>query len=371
MLRSNAINPDPRLEKEARALLNSGHNVIILGWDRLGERNFKEFVNIGNFQVEGYFAQFRATFGGGFLKNLKSLILFQIWLIFRLIKLRNKFDVIHAADFDTILPSVLVKLLFGKKVVYDIYDFYVEAFSVPKSIVPIIKAIDYYCIKKSDCVILATEERIKQISGSSPKNIIIIHNTPEKIKFEQRDLFNRKNKIKTVISYVGILQEHRFLKEISDVVIGSDNLEFHVAGFGQLSDYFKELSSRNSKIKFFGKVDYDKSLSINSNSDVMVAVYDPKIPNHKFSAPNKLYESLMLGKPIIVCKDTGIDSIVEENKIGFSIYYNHESLKDAFIRLEQLDYKSEVFILKLQEIYKVKYSWQLMSQRLNTLYENL
>ena len=35
--RSNPIAPDPRVEKEARALRQAGHEVVVVGWDRTGE----------------------------------------------------------------------------------------------------------------------------------------------------------------------------------------------------------------------------------------------------------------------------------------------------------------------------------------------
>lgn len=34
ILRSNPVAPDPRVEKEARALSGAGYSVIALGWDR-------------------------------------------------------------------------------------------------------------------------------------------------------------------------------------------------------------------------------------------------------------------------------------------------------------------------------------------------
>ena len=34
----------------------------------------------------------------------------------------------------------------------------------------------------------------------------------------------------------------------------------------------------------------------------MTAIYDPNISNHYYAAPNKFYEALMLGKPLIMVK---------------------------------------------------------------------
>ena len=53
----------------------------------------------------------------------------------------------------------------------------------------------------------------------------------------------------------------------------------------------------------YGKLQYSQTLALESQCDIRVATYDPSIRNHKYSAPNKFYESLMLGKPIIMAKD--------------------------------------------------------------------
>lgn len=37
MLRSNPIDPDVRLEKEAISLVDAGHSVTLLGWQRFGD----------------------------------------------------------------------------------------------------------------------------------------------------------------------------------------------------------------------------------------------------------------------------------------------------------------------------------------------
>lgn len=65
----------------------------------------------------------------------------------------------------------------------------------------------------------------------------------------------------------------------------------------------------------------------------MTAIYDPKVPNHRYAAPNKFYEALMLGKPIVMAKNTGFDEIIEENNIGCLIEYSKSGLKMVFIHL--------------------------------------
>ena len=107
---------------------------------------------------------------------------------------------------------------------------------------------------------------------------------------------------------------------------------------------------------------YDDVLKLEMNCDILFATYNPKILNHKYSAPNKVYEAMALGKPIIVCRNTGVDELVEKEKIGFVIDYN----ADQFIKtIKQIDAKNyDLIAKKCIQLYKNKYSWDSMEKEL-------
>ena len=117
LLRSNPVAPDPRVENTGKALLNDGYSVSIVGWDRTGDPSHQKFVlgiPISHFHL-------RAEYGSG-MGNLIKLLQWQIFLWRWLIKHQSEFDILHACDFDTILPALWCKWLYKKRVVYDIFD---------------------------------------------------------------------------------------------------------------------------------------------------------------------------------------------------------------------------------------------------------
>ena len=95
-----------------------------------------------------------------------------------------------------------------------------------------------------------------------------------------------------------------------------DNVEFHIGGYGVLADDIYKISQRDDKVFFYGKLQYADVLALERQCDIMLALYDPAIPNHAYAAPNKFYEALALGKPIIMFANTGMDIVVRENQIG-------------------------------------------------------
>ena len=103
----------------------------------------------------------------------------------------------------------------------------------------------------------------------------------------------------------------------------------------------------------------------------MLAIYDPSIDNHFYAAPNKFYESLMLGKPVIMVKNTGMSGVVSQNDIGVLIDYSKESFISGVNEL--IDRKSQWQVMKerMKKLYREQYSWDEMERRLLELYAGL
>ena len=351
-LRSTSIVNDSRATKEINTYANNNCDVLVLGWNRQNLEVVSSNINI-NYDLYNK----KSEYGKG-IKNIFSLTMFQLWLYFKLKKYRNKYDIIHACDFDTAYISSKIAKKYNKKFIYDIYDYYVHCHSL-SFLSSFIEKLDIKTINKADIVIICTEQRKKQISKCNPKNICIVHNSPKITKEVEKTKFNPK-KIK--VCYVGILQDDRLLIEISKKITKEKNIEFHIGGFGKYEDYFKKLAKENINIKFYGQMKYEDVLNLESNCDILFATYNPKVPNHKFSAPNKVYEAMALGKPIIVCKDTGVDEIVKKENIGFVIDYN----ADDFIKIikEITDKNYDLISKKGIELYKNKYSWDSMEKEI-------
>ena len=211
--RSNPIAPDPRVEKIARSLSADGYKVIALGWDRTGKlpkEQDLDGLHISRLRIP-------ARYGTG-LTNLPALLAWELGLLWWLLTHRRSYQVIHACDFDTIIPALFCKLLWKKLVIYDIFDFYADHLRrTPDFLMRAIRWVDYWAIDKADGVILVDDARIEQIQGSHPKACVSIYNSPEDIPCQPRK--NRSLVQKMLrIAYVGLLQVERGLFEMIDVL---------------------------------------------------------------------------------------------------------------------------------------------------------
>ncbi len=316
-LRSTDGNPDSRLQKYLKYLSASNIVFHVLCWDR-----FLKFDNNTQFT---YFHK-KAEYGSG-MKNAFKLLLFNLFLIKQLYVKRNSYQVIHACDFDTILPAILFKLLFHKKVIYDIFDWFVDSREFHNKLIKsFILSFEKFSLKKADVTIICEEERKKQICWK-PKELWVLPNIPHFEKsLPKNEISNSKP---LILSYVGVLTRHRGLEKILEVVKNNPNLlYFKIAGFGELENQIKEYAGKYSNIEYYGSVPYEKGLSIMNNSDLILAIYETDIPNHIYAAPNKFYEGLYLGKPILTTKGTFVGEKTEKYKTGFAIGEPINEIKD-------------------------------------------
>ncbi len=367
--RSNPIDPDPRVEKEARALISAGYQVQAIGWDRSADLPLveeKDGIKIQRLAI-------KAKFGNG-LGNLPALLAWQIGLMIWLLKKNKTYEIIHACDFDTILPALIAKFLFKKKVIYDIFDFYAAHLRrTPEWIKNLIRKVDYWAISKANAVILVDDARYEQIKGSAPKKIITIYNAPEDLP--NIKLLNQKDPSasrKFHVAYIGLLQVERGLFEILEVFKVHPQWTLDMAGFGGDE---KEISARCASmpnVNFLGRIPYESALQLSISADALFATYDPSIPNHRYSSPNKVFEAMMLGKPIIVCKDTNMDIMIQEADCGIVIPYgNVLALEKALQTLAENPTVRKKLGDNGRIIYETKYSWEIMKKRLLKLYSSI
>ena len=161
------------------------------------------------------------------------------------------------------------------------------------------------------------------------------------------------------------------LLELCEIVSQYPQIELHIAGFGILEKSIIEYSKEFDNIYYYGKISYSNTLSLENMCDVMMATYDPNNKNNKYAAPNKFYEALMLGKPIIMSLGTGFDDIINDYGIGQLIVYSKKGLEQGLNELISRKSEWEHISFIEKELYDNNYSWDIMAHRLDGLYSSL
>jgi glycosyltransferase involved in cell wall biosynthesis len=371
MLLSNAFRPDPRVYKEAKALVENGHDLEIIAWDRDGKHPKKEVME--GFKITRYFRHAKPN---DFLSVASNISFFHYFAFRQLVK-RNP-DIIHCHDFDTITPGLWAAKLTGTKLIYDAHELYPEMVSdiAPKSVVSLLKRIDGYAAHRISAIICVSSALAEYFRESNAKNIVVVMNCLElNTMYKEKGQMLRKgldpDRKKLVVLYLGGLEPKRMVDRLLDISrdIGEDYL-LVLGGFGTLEN---EVRSRESKtMKFIGHVGFEEAQAYNNAADVIIGLYDPGNMNNRIGAPNKLFEAMAAGKPIIVAKGTFMSEVVEREKCGMSVTYGStEELLGALQKLrEDEELRTSLGANGLKAAGK-KYNWSVMKQRLLKLYSDL
>lgn len=367
--RSNPVAPDPRVEKLAEALCQADYEVLVLAWDRTGQLPREE-------DRSGYrIVRFSHTspYGSG-LKNIVNLLCWQAFLLRRLIREWQGSALLHTCDFDTLLPCLLSKALGGKRIIYDIFDLYADSRrTIPSLLRKLLHMLELKALEWTDAVILADEARWEQITGAKPRWVITVYNSPP----DTLDILRQNGSPPRVeelrLVYVGLLQVERGLLEMMEILNRHPEWHLDLAGFGG-GDEERILGLARSlpNVTWHGRVPYKQALELSYAADVLFATYDPAIPNHRYSSPNKVFEAMMLAKPVVVARGTGIDRLVEEVNCGLVVLYGDvAALEAALIRLARDPALRQRLGENGRRAYEEKYSWNLMHERLLALYRKL
>lgn len=325
LLRSQDIFSDSRVIKYEKWYKKNGIAYRIVGWDRKGQNLTREntdyYTGIAGFQQGA--------------RGIVGRIKWDFFLLRYLFKHLKEYKVIHACDFDTVLPALVMKV-FGKKVIFDIFDWFSDEVKTGIWFIDsLINFLEKTSVKLADLVIICEKGRLEQMK-ITPHKYLIIPNMPffcNKVDTSRKDIDDHHREIRLV--YVGGLVENRGLDELIDVIALFPYIKLIIAGYGseEITDNIAEHAKLCENINFLGKVSYEKALMLMQDADILYAMYYLDNPNHRFAAPNKFYESILLRKPIITTKNTLVGNMVKENHSGFVIDEGKESLMKFFSSL--------------------------------------
>jgi len=366
ILRANPIDPDPRVEKTARALASAGAAVTVLGRASASGMTLTEAGE--GLEIKRLKPALRTRKG---LWNLPGLCVWQWNAFFWMIRNRKTYTALHACDLAAVIPALWAGRILSVKVVYDIFDLYADTLNrTPGWMVRLVRQVELSLIGAADALILADDSRIDQIRGSKPKRVTIINNTPEEyIPTASTGLKPEQSKLHIV--YVGTLEWRRGLREWMEVVRRHADWSLLLTGRGRDEGEIRALAKGIANIVVTGPVIYEWALALEAAGDVIPATFDPGVPNHRYASPNKLYEAMMLGKPIVCAAQTGMDEIVHSAECGIVISYGKtEELERALIQLADAALRDRLG-RNGQRCYREKFAWPVIRARLLALYKEI
>ncbi len=310
---------DVRVGKIADSLAALGCEVLVLGWDRSGSAPRHEQTRFGSVQR----VRIRAGSGSG-IRLLPKLLGF--WLRVGVILTRERFDAVHACDFDALFPCLVVARIKRKRLVYDMFDFYAEGPNVPSPLRWLVRKLDRVGMRLADHLVVVDPVRLVYLPESCRKRARVIYNTPpdrlEWTRTADVPRIPRRQPGVFRVVYSGSLLPGRFILEMATAIGGLSRCEMVIAGFGP--DWFRRQLAHHveslGNVRYLGSLSsFEESIYLESTADMLFALYDTSIPNNRTMSANKLFEAFMLAKPIVVNRGTSMEDKVEQAGAGLVV----------------------------------------------------
>jgi glycosyltransferase involved in cell wall biosynthesis len=356
VIRSNSTIHDIRVRKIVRSL-SKRYSITVLGWDRDGKSLKLEKRHTWDLKL----FKISAPYGSPAL--VLYLPLFWTWILIMLFIHRPR--VVHACDLDTVLPSYIYKVIFKKKLIFDVFDRYAMAY-IPQKFrrtYSIVNRIEESLGKRADVLITVSSGLLKSFKKKL-KDFAIVMNCPEDSFIE---LEKRQNAVFTLV-YTGAIVKNRGLENISAAIKHIDNVLLIIAGRvidEELLDHLLKLSN----IQYKGLLHPDDALLLEAGADALVILYDLRDPINNFSMPNKLFEAMMFGLPMIT---NVAPVVVKALDCGIIVEYNNiNQIREAVLILRDNIGLRKQFGINSRTAFLKKYNWKMMENELYKIYENL
>ena len=359
---------DPRVYKEAKALVDSGYEVSVIVWDRKNSYEKEDTVDgIRLFRIKNK----------GVMKVLPHDLLrnpLWWWTAYKkgveLFKKDFNFDVVHCHDLDTLVAGVLLKKKLGVKLVYDAHEIfgYMVSRDMPRCVVKISFLMEKVLVSKVDQIITVNEPLKDYFKKITSKPITLVMNCKDLILNEYK---SSKNEVFTLL-YIGVLNKNRMFPEIVDFIGNIPDVKFIIAGkMENLYEIVQTRSSLYSNVKFLGTIAFRDVIKTTLESDVVVCMINPADPNNKIALANKQFEAMVCGRPIITTDGTYVGKLTKELNCGLVVNYDKDSLKKAILELKNDKDLCERLGKNGLGAAKKKYNWTKQKKQLLDMYSSL
>ena len=313
----NDLVTDQRVDRACRALVKSGYDVLLVG------RVLPASLAMGDKPYQHH--RMKLIFTQGPLFYLE----FQLRLFFFL--LFKKAELLYSNDLDTLLPNYLNAKLKSAKLIYDSHELFCE---VPELIEhplkrKIWKTLERYLFPKLQNIITVNPSIAEIYEKEYHKKLYVVRNIPLSRPisktWSKKELGLPENKKIIILQGAGI-NVHRGTEELVEAMQYVDHTILLIVGSGDVIEELKKMRLElklEERVIITGKVPYEQLANYTRIADLGLSLDKDTNLNYRYSLPNKLFDYIHAGLPVLISPLVEISRIVNNYEIGI-IIESHE-----------------------------------------------
>ena len=234
-------------------------------------------------------------------------------------------DVFHSHDLNTLYIGTQCAAKTGAKLVYDSHELATERNRMDAKWRKWAIWNEKRGLPKADALITASPAWVpflRERYGAIPSLAIDLNNVPD--YFEHVTPRNLRGELNIpaevpLLLYQGSIQENRGIEQALEATLMIEGAVLVVVGYGYHRPTLEaEVARRNigHRIKFFGPIPNDELLAWTAAADIGMANIINSSISYYTCLPNKLFEYMMAGVPVIGSDSPEIGRVVRETGVG-------------------------------------------------------
>ncbi len=357
--------------KEAKSLVKAGYDVSVIGCTKSRIEEKKDGIEIIGLDK-----------GAGLRSNLL------LWSNLAHEALDKDADIYHCHEPESFFVALYLRLFYGKKIVYDVHEYYVDVIPLASLPMKIFLSFMLYLVEPLFCrfaeAVITADDGISKRYLNFNKNVEVIFNFPTFDVFSDADsiIQNEKYPGRFVMIYVGGLSEERGIlelikaahkasrvhPEVKLIIIG----EFRTESFRDSCIEYVRSNGLADNVEFLGYVPHNEVPGYINASDVGTALFHPTRRFAKTAYPIKLFEYMICGKPVLVSDLPAIRRIIEESGCGLLV--NPTDIDDvakAIVFMLEHPLETKTMGYSGRRAVQNKYNWSKMEINLLKIYKDI
>ncbi|MDZ7846781.1 MAG: glycosyltransferase [Owenweeksia sp.] len=237
----------------------------------------------------------------------------------------NRFDLYLSNDLDTLLPNFLVSKLYNKPLIYDSHEYFTGVPEIQQR--PFVKwvwtRLEGFLFPRLSEVVTVNESIAELYRQQYGKQVEVVRNISDARlpaeRVSRQELGLPPHAFLLLNQGAGINIDRGMEECLEALPLLPPEVMLMIVGSGDALPGLKQMASQlnlEHRVFFIPRQPYLKMLQYTLQADAGLSLDKPTSPNYQYSLPNKIFDYIKCGLPVVVSSVVEVKKVVEAYEIG-------------------------------------------------------